>query len=306
MEFGQLKHFLAVIDTGSVGDAARKLGMSQGALSNSIRALEKSVSASLFERSSRGMRLTPAGETLEGRARIINAEARFAGEELELLSKGLKGRVSFAIGSSTAHAILPRVIEQFSRAHPRVQLSIAEGYFGNFVTRLEAGDVDFGVFTLASGNFPSLTTEPLIKRNRVVILTSAQNPRVFPRKVTLKDLWTGPWILNRDHPGLRDDFTRAFRRAGLPPPLPTIEITAGTLPLQVALSNPSFYFITPELFVREDVKAGRLKVVPLHVTGLERELCAYYRKRSTLSPIARNFLNTLRQIAAEVSGRPRR
>ncbi|HLI20509.1 MAG TPA: LysR family transcriptional regulator, partial [Stellaceae bacterium] len=82
MELGQLKHFLAVIDAGSVGDAARDLGMSQGAMSNSIRALEKSLNTSLFERSPRGMRLTPTGKALEVRARIIAAEADVAADEI--------------------------------------------------------------------------------------------------------------------------------------------------------------------------------------------------------------------------------
>jgi DNA-binding transcriptional LysR family regulator len=303
MELGQLKHFLAVIDAGSVGDAARKLGMSQGAMSNSIRALEKSLNASLFERTPRGMRLTPAGESLEARARIINAEAQFAGEELNLLSRGLKGRISFAIGASTSHALLPRVIERFHRTHPLVQLSIAEGYFGNFVDRLEAGDLEFGVFMLAKGFFPALTTERLVRRNDVAILTSTRNPRNFGRKPTLKEIWAGPWILNRDHPGLRSAFAESFRKVGLPPPLAAVEITAGTLPLEVAEANPGFLFIAPELFIRDDVKAGRLKIVPVRVPGMERELAAYYRKRSTLSPVARNFLDIVRQIANEISGR---
>ena len=305
MELGQLKHFLAVIDAGSVGDAARRLSMSQGAMSNSIRALEKSLNASLFERSPRGMRLTLAGESLEARARIIAAEAKFAGEELDLLGKGLKGRISFAIGASTSHVLLPRAIERFYRTHPQVQLSIAEGYFGNFAERLEAGELEFGIFMLDGGAFPTLSSDPLVRHNRVVVLTSAKNTRDFRGK-TLKDIWPGPWILNRDHPGLRTAFADAFRKAGLPPPLPAIEITAGTLPLEVAITNPNFLFISPELFIRDDVKAGRLKIVPVHVPGFERGLNAYYRKGSTISPVARNFLTIVRQVTNDISGRRRR
>lgn len=302
MELGQLKHFLAVIDAGSVGDAARKLGMSQGAMSNSIRALEKSLNASLFERSSRGMRLTPPGKTLEARARIITAEVDFAAEEIDLLGQGLKGRIALAMGAATSHVLLPQAIERFYRTHPQVQLSVAAGSFDAFVSRIEAGEFDFGIFMLAGRGYRSLAAEPLVRRNRVLVLTSAKNPRDFGRRTTLKQIAAGPWILNRDHSGLHKAFVDAFQKAGLPSPLPAVEIDAGILPLDLALANPEFLFIAPELFFRDALMSGQFKIVPVRIPGFDRQLSAYYRKGSTLSPVARSFLTTVRQVAAEVLG----
>lgn len=303
MELGQLKHFLAVIEAGSVGDAARHLGMSQGAMSNSIRALEKSLNTSLFERSSRGMRLTATGKTLEARARIIAAEVDFATEEIDLLGQGLKGRIAVAIGASTSHVLLSQAIERFYRTHPQVQLSVAAGAFSGVVSRLEAGEFDFGVFMLAGRAYRSLAAEPLVRRNRVLVLTSAENPRDFGRHTTLKDIAAGPWILNRDHSGLHKVFSDAFQKAGLPSPLPAVEIDAGILPLDVALANPEFLLLAPELFCHDALTSGKLKIVPIRIPGFDRQLCAYYRKGSTLSPVARSFLAIIRQVAGDVLGR---
>jgi DNA-binding transcriptional LysR family regulator len=302
MELGQLKHFLAVIDAGSVGDAARHLGMSQGAMSNSIRALEKSLNASLFERSPRGMRLTFAGESLEARARIIAAEVNGATEEIDLLGQGLKGRIAVVIGASTSHVLLPRAIKRFYRTHPQVQLSVAATSFSGVVSRLEAGEFDFGIFMLAGRAYRSLAAEPLVRRNRVLVLTSAENPRDFGRRAPLKDIAAGPWILNRDHSGLHKAFADAFQKAGLPSPLPAIEIDAGILPLDVVRANPEFLFIAPELFCRDALTSGQLKIVPARIPGFDRQLCAYYRKGSTLSPVARSFLKIIHQVASDVLG----
>ena len=306
MELGQLKHFLAVIEAGSVGDAARHLGMSQGAMSNSIRALEKSLNTSLFERSSRGMRLTVTGKTLEARARIIAAEVGFATEEIDLLGQGVQGRIAVAIGAATSHVLLSQAIERFYRTHPRVQLSVAAGSFSAFASRLEAGEFDFGIFMLAGRAYRSLAAEPLVRRNRVLVLTSAKNPRDFGRHPTLKDIAAGPWILNRDHSGLHNVFSDAFQKAGLPSPLAAVEIDAGIWPLDVALANPEFLFIAPELFFREALTAGQLKIVPVRIPGFDRQLCAYYRKGSSPSPAARSFLTIIRQVASEVLGQRRR
>lgn len=303
MELGQLKHFLAVIDAGSVGDAARKLGMSQGAMSNSIRALEKSLSASLFERSPRGMRLTPSGQTLEARARVIAAEVQFAAEEIDLLGQGLKGRIAIAIGASTSNALLPHVIERFYDAYPQVQLSVAAGSFSGFVSRLEAGEFDFGIFMLAGRAYRSLATEPIIRRNRVLVLTSVKNPHDFGPRPALEDIAAGPWILNRDHSGLHKAFSDAFQKVGLPSPLPAVEVDAGVSPLDLARANPRFLFVAPELTVRHELKARQLKIVPVHLPGFERTLSAYYRKGSTLSPVARGFLSIVRQVADDITGR---
>ena len=74
MELTKLRHFLAVLETGSLGDAARRLNISQPALSKSIQSLEQSIGGPLFMRSPRGMTPTAMASAIELRSRIIAAE----------------------------------------------------------------------------------------------------------------------------------------------------------------------------------------------------------------------------------------
>ena len=85
MTLQQLRDFLAVIEHGSFRAAARFQGVSQAGLTNSLKALEAHLDTALLTRSGRGVQVTPAGEMLKARARLIHAEAHRAAVELRAL-----------------------------------------------------------------------------------------------------------------------------------------------------------------------------------------------------------------------------
>jgi DNA-binding transcriptional LysR family regulator len=93
MDLRQLRHFLTVVDCGSAGRAARRLGISQPALTKSIRSLERMLGAPLFTRSNEGMALNQFGRSLERRARSITIEVDRAEREIRELLGAERGRV---------------------------------------------------------------------------------------------------------------------------------------------------------------------------------------------------------------------
>src|SRR5690242_8100289 len=143
-----LRDFLAVAGTGGVSAAAQMLGVSQPALTKSIRRLEAHYGLALFERRARGMALTPFGETLLGHAKLIDAQCRFADAEMRAFAKGKGGRLRIGAGPFWGATVLPVAIAALQAELPGLQIDLDVGVNTLIHPRLFAGDLDIVVCAL--------------------------------------------------------------------------------------------------------------------------------------------------------------
>ena len=136
-----LEHFLAIAEAGSFLAAAETLAVSQPALSYSIKKLELSLNVVLFERTSRGVRLTEAGETLYENAMIMR---RLYGNALEKIERQrVRDQHGLSIGSgySSWDLFLRQVIIDQFRAHPQAPIHVSLGSALRCMAQLLAGDI---------------------------------------------------------------------------------------------------------------------------------------------------------------------
>ena len=126
MELRHLRHFLALADELHFGRAAQRLAMTQPPLSLSIQQLEASVGARLFDRDSKGVRLTAAGQAFVPRARSLLAQADEAKALARDVAAGAVGRLRVGMVGSLLYRGLPGWMQAFARAHPGVALSLVE------------------------------------------------------------------------------------------------------------------------------------------------------------------------------------
>src|SRR5262245_44704171 len=127
MRLRQIEDFVAVVESGSIRAAARKLGHSQPAITKSVRGLEAELHARLVQRSPQGIVPTPSGRAFFARARAAQTELRKAGEEVAQLGGGGKGMVRFGVVPS-AIPIVPEAVLRFRQQFPGAQLHVVEGY----------------------------------------------------------------------------------------------------------------------------------------------------------------------------------
>ena len=118
MELRHLRYFLAVAESLHFGRAAKKLGMAQPPLSQQIRRLEEMLGAPLFERTTRGVKLTAAGAVL--RERAVSSMARLADdlEQTRRVARGEEGRLTVGFSGSVMFTELPIAIQAYRRAYP--------------------------------------------------------------------------------------------------------------------------------------------------------------------------------------------
>lgn len=144
MELRHLRYFVVLAEELHFGRAARRLAISQPPLSVAIRQLEDSVGARLFERNSKEVRLTPAGQALQSSARRLLKQAEEAAIEARDVSRGLVGRLRIGFVGSMLYRGLPQALAQFRAAHPAVRVTLAELNSGEQVNELMHDRLDVG------------------------------------------------------------------------------------------------------------------------------------------------------------------
>lgn len=129
MEIQQLRVFLAVAEELHFGRAAEKLHMAQPPISRTIRQLERKLGTPLFERNTRSVRLTAAGEALVQPANEVFDALRRAGSAVAAAGRGELGRVRVAYAGASTHLLVGRLARAVRQAHPGIQFEL---YSQNF------------------------------------------------------------------------------------------------------------------------------------------------------------------------------
>jgi LysR family carnitine catabolism transcriptional activator len=141
----QLAAFLHVARTGSFSQAAALQGVSQPALSRTIRIMEEVIGHRLFDRTTRSVELTPTGRELRPIAERMVAEFDGAFGELAQFIEGRRGRIVIAALPSVCAVLLPGAIARFQATHPAVDFLIQDGLAGTVVDAIMEGRADIGL-----------------------------------------------------------------------------------------------------------------------------------------------------------------
>lgn len=216
MELRDLRYFAAIAETYSFTRAAEQLRLSQPALSRQIRDLEDEIGKPLFERTSQGVRPTPAGRVLlRGAKRLLAASDALLAEVRGKPEDGLAPLRLAHFGPLSALHLAPflrRVVRRF----PRVRLFLDEDLPGVALRRLRQGTLDAALSGLQGGKAPPGMEAREVWVPPQVILLAADHPLAKRRRVTLEDLRHERWGLwdEKACPGFARPVVEACRRAG--------------------------------------------------------------------------------------------
>jgi DNA-binding transcriptional LysR family regulator len=190
MRLKQLEDFLAIVDCGSIRGAARVLGVSQPAITRSLRRLETDLGAHLLQRTPQGILLTERGRVFFGRVRAAHAELQKARDEVTEGS-ATEGSVSFGAGPAVSSLVVPQAVAGFRIQYPRVQLRIVEGFTQHLAPLVRDGTLDFGVGTRPQRkNDSMLTLKPLFTHELVIV---ARKGHPLRRARSLRELAGAEW-----------------------------------------------------------------------------------------------------------------
>ncbi len=144
-ELSQLRCFAAVAEELHFGRAAARLNMTQPPLSRQVQLLEHALGVALFERTSRSVRLTPAGRAFYGEARRILDLAEGAGLAAKRVARGEAGSVTIGFTAAASYGFLPRLIAAARAEMPDVDLALKEMVTADQTEALASGRIDLGL-----------------------------------------------------------------------------------------------------------------------------------------------------------------
>ena len=221
MRLRQIRDFVMVVESGSIRAAARKLGVSQPAITKSVRGLEAELHARLVHRTPHGIVPTPSGRAFFARARVAQAELRKAEEEVSQIDGGgTAGSVAFGAGPLAATVIVPEAVIRFRNQFPRTRLRIVEGYTHTLLPLVRDETLDFALAARPDAKLdPAFAFRPLLRIEYVVV---ARKGHPLRNVRSLAQLADAEWInlLPPGSPGGLLD--RTFSSAGLPEPAQVI------------------------------------------------------------------------------------
>src|SRR6202166_3388711 len=193
IELRHLRYFLAVAETLHFSRAAKRLGMAQPPLSQQIRRLEEIVGHRLFDRTTRGVKLTLAGQLLEERARTTIEKVQDDLAQVRRLGRGEEGTLTVGFSGSVMFTGLPAAIESYRRRYPKVELRLRELVTSAQIAALLNGQIDLA-FLRDGDPTEGIRITTLLKEKYVAVLPEA-HPLARRRTLSVKALEGEPFIM---------------------------------------------------------------------------------------------------------------
>lgn len=214
MDLRQLQHFLAVAEEQHFTRAARRVRIVQSALSASVRALEEELGTPLFVRSTRQVRLTPAGAVLVEKARAVLDAVREARAAVAAVAGLQRGRLSIGtVQSLAAFVDLPSLLAEFHARHPGIEVHLCQGSARHLSEKIAAGALDLAFLPLCAPP-PGVATR-LIACDALVLVCAPGHPLAGRAAVPVEALGGLPFVDFEADRGTRRLVDRLFAEAGV-------------------------------------------------------------------------------------------
>ena len=285
MDTQNLRAFLLVADSGSFSQAAKRLHLTQPAVSKRIAQLEAQLNVSLFDRIGRRISTTEAGAALLPHARAVHLELQAAQQSVRDLAGEVRGRLRLATSHHIGLHRLPPLLSFFSKAFPAVQLDI------DFMDSEQAyeltlqGEVELAVVTLAPSSIANIVTRP-IWLDPLDFMVQQGTQLTRKKALGLKELSQHPAIL----PGLNTYTGQIVKSL----------FDQRSLPIQIAITTNYLETIRMMASVGlgwtvlpRSMRDPSLATLPIRGARIERTLGAIHHEGRSLSRAAQAFIEAL-------------
>lgn len=284
------KVFYYVAKEGSITQAAKKLSVSQPAVSQIVHQLEQLLQVSLFTRAGKGIRLTREGEVLYS----------FVGSGYEQIEQGVKyldsmknmeaGEIRIGASDMTLQFFLLQHLELFHERYPKIKVGVTNAPTPDTLKRLEAGSIDFAVVST-----PFVIKKEYeirdVRKIRDVFVAGRRFLSYMNREISYKELENLPLICLEENTSSRRYINDFMEKNGVKL-APEFELATSDMIVQFAMRNLGIGCVVED-FARTALDRGDLFVLRFKEQLPCRNISVVYNEKFKLSNAARNMLSLL-------------
>lgn len=276
MNIRYLEIMEAIAETGSFTGAAKKLFITQSAVSHAVSELEAKAGTNLFERLPKGVALTPCGSSLLEESRGILIACRNLDRRITHLEENTPVHVVSSI--TNASFLLPGILSQFRAAYPELQIFVRVASAKTVIDILQRGDADIAFWegSAPKGEFEAITLGSYSLR--------AACAADFPapcQPITLQQLCRYPLLLREQGSAVRDTLDHVLTAANLK--AEPIWESVNSLSLAKAAEAGLGITILPEKLLLDSVEAKRMRFLKIENVDMKNQMLALYHKNKYLT-----------------------
>lgn len=285
-----MKYFVTVVDEGSFTRAAERLSIAQSPLSQQIRKLERELSVTLLERTTRSIALTEAGRVFYDRCVALLAATDDAMDSARMAARGEMGALSLGFTGAATYDLMPNLVRAYRERNPHVELSLrSEMLTPDQVDALLDGTLTVGLLR-PPVKVPGIVVEHLRNESLMVVMP-VQHPMATYTAIDLHDLAEETFIGYRAPATMYETLVNTCKQAGFVP----------TIKQQIAETSTLVALVAAGLGVAlapESVRHLRMNGVtyrPLRSPKATVPLALAYRE-DAVGPLVRRYLDTARTV----------
>jgi DNA-binding transcriptional LysR family regulator len=294
MNFQHVRAFCTIAAEGSFSRAAEKLHLTQPTISAQIQLLEKTVGVRLFERSAQGISLTQAGREFHPYALQMLEISDRSLQALEELSGLTRGRLEIGASTVPGHYVLPAALARFKARRPGVEVRLAVSNSQEVRNGVREGLFELG-FVGEKVRDERVSFQPIL-HDQLLVAMRPEHPLAARTSLDPAELAGQPLVMREYGSATRATFERGLEALGGTQPELRVMLELGSAEaIKMAIRSVDALAILSEWSVKDELRLGLLKAIPLTGVKLGRDLYLIRRSHGCPSAAGEAFARYLRE-----------
>ena len=290
MNLDHLKTYIEVINTGSFSEVAKRLSISQPAVSFQIQKLEQDLGVRLIDRKQKKFTLTEPGKRLLRFAENVQREYGNLLEDMNHLREEVVGDLVVTASTIPGDYILPAMLGEFKKQHPLVRIQVVISDSGTVIRDVENGTYDVGFCGITPDSRDMEAVK--IAGDEIVLIVAAGHPFAGRKSVSFMEITEEPLIVREESSGTRKSVDSMLGEAGYDVSICKPSLILGTTEAVVSAVEAGWGIAFVSSYaIRKSLSLGLVKAVDVGSLTMKRDFYCIYRSERMASRLLEEFVS---------------